>query len=229
MSPKIKKLACGHHVMVDDSHLSKWIEEDGRLDHEHVYLERFKHIVPEGGTVVDCGTSLGDHTVTYASWVGPKGKVLGFEANPDVAECCRLNLHLYPHAIVHNVALSNVRGPGFLQIEVNVGASHIVNEESSRTVSTTFALLDDYIDQVDRCDFVKIDVEGCEPRLLDGGRKFLSKYHPRILMEINPGCLKKQGFQPDDIFKVLKELGYVWLIADGIPESIHYDILCVHR
>lgn len=110
MNPKIKRTDFGVFVMVDDTHLSRWVEQEGRLDHARHTLEKYRKFVPIGGTVLDLGTSIGDHTVTYASWVGPEGQVLGFEANPDVAECCSMNLAIYPWARCVNVALSDENG-----------------------------------------------------------------------------------------------------------------------
>jgi FkbM family methyltransferase len=224
-NPKIKKTDFGVFVMVDDTHLSRWVERDGRLDNAHQYLEQFHHLVPEGGTVVDCGTCIGDHTVTYASWVGPNGKVLGFEANPDVAECCALNLGIYPWARVINVGLSDEQGVAGIEVSPNVGASKISNGVAENIVHTKLDKLDNYAEEVDRCDFVKIDVEGYEAKLLDGGKSFISKYKPAILMEINQGCLFYQGYTPSDIYSRLQKLGYAWKVVDGKFGTPLYDIL----
>src|SRR5688572_9348418 len=192
--------------MVNDTHLSRWVERDGRLDHAHAYLEKFHHLVPVGGTVVDCGTSIGDHTVTYASWVGPSGKVVGFEANPDVAECAALNLGIYPWAKVYNTGLSDDYGVSGISIDPNVGASFLIPE--GREVH--LAPLDSFIDEFERLDLIKVDIEGCEPKMLKGAEAILMKFRPAILMEINPDALSSQGFRQDHVFEILTNLGYSW-------------------
>ncbi len=221
MNPKITRTAFGAFVMVDDTHLSRWVEQEGRLDHARNYLQKFKKFIPEGGTVIDCGTSIGDHTVTYASWVGPNGTVLGFEANPDVAECCALNLAIYPWARIHNMGLSDDVGVAGIAVDANVGASHLV--PGGREVM--LAPLDNYTKDLKRCDFIKVDVEGFEVRLLVGAKDTIARFSPAILMEVNSGALEKQGFTPRDIYDRLDAMLYRWTVVDGKFGTAQYDIL----
>jgi FkbM family methyltransferase len=224
-NPKISKTDFGVFVMVDDTHLSRWVERDGRLDHAHVYLEQFRGLVPVGGTVIDAGTSIGDHTVTYASWVGPEGQVIGFEANPDVAECCALNLGIYPWARVINVGLSDEQGVAGVLVDPNVGASYVTKDVGETIVHTKLDKLDSYIDDVVRCDLIKVDIEGHEVKMLDGGAEFIKRYHPAILMEINQQALFLQGSTPSDVYKKLEAFGYSYRVVDGKFGTPQYDIL----
>jgi FkbM family methyltransferase len=221
MNPNIKRTDFGCFVMVNDTHLSRWVEQDGRLDHARDYIAKFKHLIPEGGTVIDCGTSIGDHTVTYASYVGPNGKVFGFEANPDVAECCALNLAIYPWASIRNQGLSDDYGTAGIDINPNVGASRLTKEGRS----VMLVPLDSILDELTRCDFIKVDIEGFEPKMLKGAEAIISKFHPAILMEVNQGALEAQGATPNSIYEILDQYGYAWRIADGKFGTPQYDIL----
>lgn len=222
MNDKIKRTDFGVFVMVDDTHLSRWVEQDGRLDHAHAALEKFgiRKYLPEGGTAIDCGTSIGDHTVTYASIVGPHGKVIGFEANPDVAECCQLNLAIYPWAKCYNVGLSDDFGVAGIDINPNVGASRLTN--TGREVK--LAPLDSFMGEIDRCDYIKVDIEGFETKMLNGARGILTKYKPYILMEINEGALNAQNTSSHDVFAILSQIGYKWRVAEGKFCTPQYDI-----
>lgn len=226
MNPAIKKTDFGVYVMVSDTHLSRWVEQDRRLDHARGYIQRFRHLIPEGGTVVDAGTSIGDHTVTYASIVGPKGRVLGFEANPDVAECCALNLAIYPWAKIHNVGLGECHGVTGISVDANVGASHL---SPTGGVHVKTSPLDAFIDDVEECHFMKVDIEGYEPKMLDGAMEFIGRHSPAILMEINRGALERQGFTEDSVYRRLVDLGYRWKVADGVAGSAQYDILAQRK
>ncbi len=221
MNKLIKRTDFGVFVMVNDTHLSRWVEQDGRLDHARHYIEKFKQFIPLGGTVIDCGTSIGDHTVTYASMVGPEGTVLGFEANPDVAECAALNLAIYPWARIINTGLSDDVGVAGIAISDNVGASHLIPE--GREIMLT--PLDQWTGDLKRLDFVKVDIEGFEVRFLVGAKKTLERFKPAILMEVNRGALAVNGFKPSDIFDRLESMGYSWKVADGVYGSDQYDIL----
>lgn len=221
MNSKIKRTDDGIFVMVDDTHLSRWVERDRRLDHAHIYLAQFKKFIPLGGTVVDCGTSIGDHTVTYASWVGPHGKVVGFEANPDVAECAALNLAIYEWAKIYNIGLSDDFGVAGIEVNSNVGASKLV--PNGREVH--LAPLDSYLDEFKRCDFIKIDIEGYEPKMLKGAEVVIQQFKPVMLIEVNSEALAAQGFYPESIFSFLSTHGYRWSVADGVAGTPQYDIL----
>jgi FkbM family methyltransferase len=221
MNPNILKTDFGVFVMKNDTHLSRWVEQDRRLDHAHRYIAKFKRYIPIGGTVIDCGTSIGDHTVTYASMVGPEGTVLGFEANPDVAECCALNLAIYPNTKIYNVGLSDDVGVAGIDRSDNVGASSL--NANGREVMLT--PLDQWTKELKRIDFIKVDIEGFEVRFLVGAKETLNKFSPVILMEVNEGALAKQGFKPKDIFEWLEMNHYKWEVVDGKLGSAQYDIL----
>ncbi len=225
MNDKIKLTDFGIFVMVDDTHLSRWVEQDRRLDHARDYIAKFTAHIPLGGTVIDCGTSIGDHTVTYSSLVGPTGSVIGFEANPDVAECCQLNLAIYPWAKCYNMGLSNDYGVAGIDVNPNVGASRLTNV--GREVK--LVPLDSIISELFRCDFIKVDIEGFEPRMLVGSEAVLAKFHPSILMEVNEGALNAQGHMSHDIFSILGQYGYKWKVVDGEYGSPQYDILATFK
>lgn len=227
MNPRIKRTDFGAFVMVDDTHLSRWVEHDGRLDHAHNFIEQFRRFIPLGGTVIDAGTCIGDHTVTYANIVGPEGQVIGFEANPDAFECCSLNLAMYPNTRIINIGLSNRNGVLGIEIDANVGASHLSSGVGPNIEHVKLAPLDNYIDYVKRCDFMKVDIEGSEFDMLLGAKEFLKRYSPAILMEINDPALALQGATRTQVFEALATYGYSWTVAGGLADSPQYDILAV--
>lgn len=223
MNPNLKRLTNGIFVLKDDTHLSRWVEESGRLDHAHEFLEQFKRFIPEGATVIDCGACIGDHTVTYASYVGPRGKVIGFEANSDSADCAALNLAIYPWAQVYNVGLSDSFGVSGIDRSPNVGAS-CLTPDKGREVH--LAPLDEYTYDLKRLDFIKVDIEGFEAKMLKGSDKTLRKFRPTLLMEVNRPCLEKYGSSKDEIYSILKGYGYRIQVVDGKEDSNQYEILC---
>lgn len=221
MNPKIKRTETGIFVMVDDTHLSRWVERDGRLDNAHGAIAKFAHLIPEGGTVIDIGTCIGDHTITYAHMVGPEGTVLGFEANPDAAECCSLNLAGYPNTHIYNCGIAEDYGVAGIYVAPNVGASLLLKEGREVMLYP----LDHWTKELTRCDFIKVDIEGFEARMLDGAKETIKRFTPHMLMEVNEGSLINQGFTPEDIFSRLRALDYHWEVWDGVVGPC-YDIMC---
>jgi len=57
-------------------------------------------------------------------------------------------------------------------------------------------------------DLIKVDTEGAEFRVLNGGTSTLKRYHPRLLLEIH-GCK-----EDDDLFRLLKTLDYRFLVLE---------------
>lgn len=77
----------------------------------------------EGETVVQIGAGAGYYTAILATLVGPEGRVVAYEIEPDIAEGATFNLTRYPQVEVR--ARSGVEGlPQTDAIYVNAAASH---------------------------------------------------------------------------------------------------------
>jgi FkbM family methyltransferase len=62
---------------------------------------------------------------------------------------------------------------------------------------------------------VKIDVEGAELAVLEGGRAMLADARPLLIFEYVPATAALYGDAPDAVWKVLAELGYEIFSATG--------------
>jgi protein-L-isoaspartate(D-aspartate) O-methyltransferase len=79
--------------------------------------------VKEGETIVQIGAGAGYYTAILAHLVGPKGRVVAYEIEPDIAERAKANLARYPQVEVR--ARSGVEDlPEAEAIYVNAAASH---------------------------------------------------------------------------------------------------------
>src|SRR5277367_356061 len=79
--------------------------------------------VKEGETIVQIGAGAGYYTAILAHLVGPKGRVVAYEIEPDIAERAKANLARYPQVEVR--ARSGVEDlPEADAIYVNAAASH---------------------------------------------------------------------------------------------------------
>jgi len=75
-------------------------------------------------------------------------------------------------------------------------------------------------------DFIKIDVQGYEKYVIEGSKNIIEKYKPTIIIEIECHQLNRFGYKCDELFNLIKELGYVIFLLD-----YHYpsDHVCVHK
>ncbi|HZX84924.1 MAG TPA: FkbM family methyltransferase, partial [Reyranella sp.] len=59
-----------------------------------------------------------------------------------------------------------------------------------------------------RVDAMKIDVEGAELKVLNGGRALLRTARPVLLIEANDEALRRQGASTAEVIALLRALGY---------------------
>jgi FkbM family methyltransferase len=203
-----------------DTHIGKWAIEAGRLDHDQNMLPLLRPYIPKGGTVVDAGAFIGDHTVFYARCVGSAGHVHAFEPNTQAFECLHYNTRALP-VTCHNAGLSNTAASATVCKDDNAGASHLSDGQGCRVFP-----LDDLA--LPRLDFIKLDIEGFEVMALRGARDTIQRCRPTMLVEVNEGALQRQGYSALHIFAELHLLGYRWrnIYKDQPLSGDQFDILC---
>jgi FkbM family methyltransferase len=215
----------GIWVLTNDTHISRWVEQHGRLDFDGHLLPRVLPYIKPGMTVVDVGAFIGDHTHAYAKAVlgndaegNPitTGRVLAFEPNPMTFECLSRNMQGHGHVECINKGLSSAPGRMSVSQSPNAGAAFLV---SGTDVEIT--TLDSY--GLHACDLIKIDAEGLEFSILQGAWQTIARHNPVLVLEINLGALDRQGVIPEDIYGWLKLRGYKHI--DGIEGGTQFDII----
>lgn len=215
----MKILSNGIAVLDGDSHISRWVEEERRLDHDQNALPIILEYIKDGDVVVDAGAFIGDHTIAYTKAVGRTGRVMAFEPNPAAYECL---VHNCPEAMAFNLGLSDRSEELKMAIDVNAGASYVGDGGQSINVVALDSM------PFQRLNFIKMDVEGMELRALLGAKKTIEAHRPIMWIEINVGALKRQGVVPSQIFEVLHGIGYEF---EPYPDEggMQYDILCIAK
>lgn len=179
-----------------DYHLKNRLFEESLIDW-------CKHFCSADGCFVD----IGSHTGTYAIKLAKYSKnVMAFEPQRQTfyALCGSVALSNLSNITCYNTALGSEPqvGEATLSIpSVDGGGSSIlgcVNPISEEKVEVK--TLDSY--NIENISFIKIDVEGNEPEVLEGARQTLTKYRPSVLFEDN-----SHSFDPLK-YKVLSDLQY---------------------
>lgn len=219
-----KMLPFGVMVIEGDTHVSKWVEESGTLKIAEKYLSAFRKYIPVGGVVVDGGACIGDHTVTYADWVGENGAVLAFESNPEAYKCLCINTDHLSQVSRMDIGLSDSYGSLKMAVLENAGASHLIYSEGDiPTVA-----MDEYLG-CGRLDFLKLDIEGFETRALRGGKKTIERFKPVMLIEVNKGALVRAGSSREELLDLIRQYGYTPSITEPKIKwsDPQYDVLCL--
>ena len=227
----------GIALLKDDQCICRFIRETGRLDHDKNMLPIIISYIPIGGVVIDIGAFIGDHTIAYAKKVGQSGKVIAYEPSKDAFDCLRHNIKDFKHIIgINCMALGSEKkivpieivggNNGMNFIPKGIINANIDNEKyESKVVVKT---MDDSLWEIQKIDFIKIDVEGYELDVLIGGKQTINKFKPTMLIEINDATLSRQGISRNDIFAWLTENNYIYrniYKEQGLNDS-QLDIIC---
>lgn len=135
---------------------------------------------------------VGAHTGTYSIKLAPRCKrVYAFEPQRSTfyGLCGSIALSGFDNVICLNHALGDVPGKFDLNIvSEDGGGSSLISQEFTtlRSESVSVKRLDD-LEWDDPVGFVKIDVEGFESEVIEGGQQLLMRDHPVILFEDNSG------------------------------------------
>jgi FkbM family methyltransferase len=147
--------------------------------------------VKSGFTVIDIGAHIGYYTLLFSRLVGPTGHVVAFEPVPKNFEFLSENLKLNSCTNVEpvNRAVLDRREQICIEIPKNdplpVGVS-FANPNIKGDVIVEAVSLDDYLlKRTKRVNFLKVDAEGAEDKVLDGARALIERDHPLIMMEVH--------------------------------------------
>ena len=188
--------------------------------YEPLTQRSFVESLRPGMTMVDIGAHVGFVTVLSARLVGPSGRVHAFEPSGDNLAYLRRNVALNGHGnvTVHAAAV----GSESCMREFHLAESSDSNgfyahplTGTVRTVRVEQKALDDVI--TGPVDAVKIDVEGAETEVLDGMRRLLRE-NPRMTVwaEWNPACMRNAGYDPLELPRRLRELGFGLTVLDDL-------------
>jgi FkbM family methyltransferase len=178
-------------------------------------MEFWRNSIKPGMTVIDVGANVGVYTFSAAQRVGLEGRVLAVEPFSGCIRClqetCRVNQ--LSSVKVCAGAASNRIGTAKLTLHAASELNEIVDSDTGepRDFGTFEEVkcfsLDSLIEQenITQVDFLKIDAEDHEIKVLEGSTQILSKFSPIILYENIAGSkssnisvadfVKKRGYQ----------------------------------
>lgn len=173
-------------------------------------------VVRKGMTVYNIGANLGYFTLALSQIVRPEGFVVAFEPNPGVRE--RLIEHVYLNNLnnyvrVEEYALTDFDGHADFSLSLGNGRGRfddLPDVKPGYAIQVPCKRLDTYIaEQGPNPDFLMIDVEYAEGRVLRGMAKTLNDYRPIIVVEMHSRVSIKEAL------KVLKKHDYFVLSIPG--------------
>ena len=174
----------------------------------------FQSACRDGMTFLDVGANLGYYTALAARAVGPNGRVLAVEPDPDsfgyleqtIAANAVGNVEAFP------VAASDA--PAILPLYIstdNRGDNRLyASDEERPQVEVKARPLDALLreNKIDTVDLIKIDVQGYEPKVIAGLRETITASpNLTLLTEFWPQGIDEAGEDANEFLQTLRELG----------------------
>lgn len=168
--------------LFDTDHIFKHLKYTNSF-YELKLLEKIKSL-NIGGTYVDVGANIGNHTLFFSENCNSK-KVVSIELDKNIFECLSKNVKenslskevlLINSGVgekIKNVTTSNID-------KQNVGMTKILNDGGETQIST----LDNLLSDIHEINLIKLDVEGYELNAIKGATEILEKHSPILVTEL---------------------------------------------
>ena len=189
--------------------------------------------VRQGQHVLDVGAHIGFFTLHMATRVGSSGSVTAFEPFPRNADLLARSIaenRFDAFVRLHRAAVG-ARGTtgrlAFARETLNTGGAFLLPDAGAApgelsTAPVPVVALDE-LDLPRPVSFVKMDVEGAEPLVVEGARRLLASDRPIVLSEVHGAQLAAvAGRSAAGFIGALSALGYECrtLTADGPGEKV---------
>jgi FkbM family methyltransferase len=169
-----------------------------------------------GDRIADVGAFVGLYAIALAKRVGASGRIFAFE--PDPANYDILQEHVRLNDVAGNIELVKAAvgaSEGVLQFSSLASQSHIeMSNEGSAPVEGAYevkAVTLDSMFAADGLDILKIDVEGFEEMVLQGGTRLLAdaERKPRVIfVEVHPYAWPPIGTTSESLLETLRKFDY---------------------
>lgn len=196
----LTRLASGEPFFVNtsDHGITSWIIMGGTW--ENFVDDILSNIVRSGDRVLDAGANQGYYTIRLGTIVGPEGRVVAFEPNPELYELLEVNVDINAYRSrcqLFRKALGEQSGTAQLTFGYNnMGAGTIAPQLAHGTQAVDVEVVrgDDVLAPDTVFDVMKFDVEGFEPEAAAGlGGVIARSPHAAIVLEVFAPAWRRSG------------------------------------
>ena len=174
-------------------------------------------IIEPGDYIVDIGGHIGYYAVMFGAAVGPTGRVLAVEPDPDNAAVLRMNVAINKLegvvTIVEAAAGERSSSADLYRAETRNRGDHRMYRAgiNRSTVTVQVIAIDDSTAGWGRVDLIKMDIQGYEPHALKGMLGTLRSNDNVVLVtEFWPAGMRLSGSDPAAFLEELRALGFVF-------------------
>jgi FkbM family methyltransferase len=179
-------------------------------------------LLEPGQLFVDVGANIGPYSVLAAGLVGATGQVVAVEPSADQRSYLLRNLQDLPAECLISTAPLADRPRTAGLVATGPTIQHFVESTASDAVTWT-STLDAELARLglqDRGGFAKVDVEGWEPAVIAGARRWLASRPGGLLVEANGLNHRSPVSWPESV-QILRERGYEFTWAEVSKKTLH--------
>jgi FkbM family methyltransferase len=162
-------------------------------------------------TVIDIGANLGVYSLPMARLVGRTGQVFAYEPGSEARALLERSreLNAADNLDISPFALSDREREGRLVFGLSSELNALGDSGTGETIRITSLDNEDVVRGWPSPDFIKIDAEGEEERILAGGRNFFTRQSPLIMFELGSDMENKQlrAFFATIGYRLFRQLG----------------------
>ncbi len=189
--------------------------------------------VNSGDVVIDVGAHIGYFSLLFSNLVGETGHVYSFEPEPKNIKLLKKsitinniqNISLEPHPV------SNINESCKLYVgQFTSGGNRIhcpdkmIELYEKEPINVETLVLDDYFSKLNllnKINFVKMDCEGSELRVLQGMKKILRESkNLKIFIEFDVDALEDAGSDPKELLNLLEKEGFIIYYVDDYKNKM---------
>ena len=172
-------------------------------------------IMKPGGVALDIGANVGVYSLALARKVGPSGKVFAYEPGGEPRRLLEKSRKANDFGNLHIIgsALSDRSRQAHLEPNISSELSSLSDTGRGETVNVTSLDEEEALRNWGSPDFVKIDAEGEDRRILEGGKHFFSQHSPLVMFEVKAGDIVDKT-----IPEAFRAMGYgIFRLLPGAP------------
>lgn len=186
--------------------------------YKHQVTEDFiiSSIVSKNNTVIDIGANIGWISLILAESVGSSGKVYSFEPSSKIFKYLKQISEKRKQIFPYQMAMSNENGEVSFTNEKHSDLSHISSNVTKNSETVECKTLDNFVldENITSINFIKVDVEGHDYQVLEGGLETLKSFNPFLMFE----ALSEKELEK--IINLLPIEYYIYNIVNQYPFSV---------
>ena len=187
-----------------------WAEYEIKIIEDLLNFKNKKNLI-----YFDIGANIGSHVLAISKIFNEQIKIYCFEAQSFICKILEANIYennlkninIFNKAVSNNNELIKIRIPNYNHLN-NFGGLELVKPQYSDNEKIHFSNKFEKIEAITldnflkvNVDFIKIDVEGMENLVIEGGLKFIKRNRPFLLVELIKTDTKS-------ILKIFSDMNY---------------------